>query len=280
MDRSAKKRKIDIVKLIQSKRTTLTLGIIAGVLVVLTVVLLLVIPSGTEEPEATNPAETETTVATETVPETETTAATETAPTETERPMLPQMAELYAQNPDVYGYLKIADTVVDYPVMFTPDDELKYLYKNFNGKFSAAGSLLMDARCQIDPESVNLMIHGHNMNNGTMFKTLLYYSMNNYWKDHSEIQFTTLYEERTYEVVAAFFDRVYDSESENFKFYEFVNPADEETFNEGIEYFKKKSEFDSGITPEFGDRLLTLVTCDYSVPNGRFVLVARLKTAQ
>ena len=64
MDRSAKKRKIDIVKLIQSKRTTLTLGIIAGVLVVLTVVLLLVIPSGTEVPEATNPAETGMTVAT------------------------------------------------------------------------------------------------------------------------------------------------------------------------------------------------------------------------
>ena len=280
MDESAKKKHIDLNKLLQSKKTTLVLGIVTGILIVALVVLLCVLPSETEEPVATESPVTETLATTETHPEETEPTATETQPEETARPMLPDMAELYAQNPDVYGYLKIEDTVVDYPVMFTPDDELKYLYKNFNGKFSAAGSLLMDARCQIDPESVNLMIHGHNMNNGTMFKTLLYYSMNNYWKDHSEIQFTTLYEERTYEVVATFFDRVYDADYSGFKFYEFVNPADEETFNEGIEYFKKKSEFNSGITPVFGDRLLILVTCDYSVPNGRFVVVARLKTAE
>ena len=60
-----------------------------------------------------------------------------------------------------------------------------------------------------------------------------------------------------------------------FKFYQFIDAEDEEDFNNAIEQFKKKSLYDTGVTAEYGDKLVTLVTCAYHVNNGRFVVVGR-----
>ena len=89
--------------------------------------------------------------------------------------------------------------------------------------------------------------------------------------------FTTLYEERTYEVVAAFYDRVYYKYEDVFKFYQFIDAENEEDFNEAINYYQKNSCIDTGIVPEYGDRLLTLVTCTTTTnyDDGRFVVIAR-----
>ena len=266
---------------VNSKKLTAVLCIIAVVVIGLMVWIITMIPSD-EQPNAViqNPTETSVPVAVATIPapteEPEVTLPpVEIAIGEVEQEMLPHMANWYSKNSDVIGYLRVPDTMIDNVVMYTPDDSTKYLYHNIEGKFRAGGELLMDTRCNMDPESPVLMIHGHNMINGTKFKDLLNYSMNGYWKNHSTVYYTTLYEEREYEVFAAFFDKVYDVDADVFKFYEFINPQTEEEYNEGIAYFQKLSEFDSGITPEFGQRLLMLVTCEYSTPNGRFVVVAR-----
>ena len=113
------------------------------------------------------------------------------------------------------------------------------------------------------------------MKNGTMFKTLVLYEKEKYWKEHPQIMFTTLYEERTYEVIAAFFDRVYYSYEDVFKFYRFIDAEDEAQFADAIANYKEKALYDTGVTAEYGDKLLTLVTCSYHTNNGRFVVVAR-----
>ena len=85
-----------------------------------------------------------------------------------------------------------------------------------------------------------------------------------------------MYEERTFDIMAVFYDRVYyQSQTDVFKFYKFIDPETEEKFNEGIEYFKENSLYDTGVTAEFGDQLLTLCTCSYHTPLGRLVIVAR-----
>lgn len=213
-------------------------------------------------------------VTTEATEATEATA--ETAPTETEPPqIMPFFAEKLAQNPDIAGWIKIDGTKLDYPMMYTPSEEDKYLHTDFDGNWSVGGLPYLEEGCSLDPESDNLIIYGHNMANGTMFNTLMNYDQKTYWEQHPTITFSTLYEERTYEIIAAFYDRVYYKYEDCFKFYQFIDAQDEAHFNEAIAYFKDTALYDTGVTAEYGDSLITLVTCAYHVDNGRFVVVAK-----
>lgn len=189
--------------------------------------------------------------------------------------MLPEMAELYAQNPDVIGWITIEGTAVNYPVMYTPEDEEKYLRRSFEGVYDMGGVPFVDKDCSLDPESDNLIIYGHNMNSGTMFHDLLYYKQESYWKEHPTLTFKTLYEERKYEILGAFPDRVYYRYEDVFKFYQFIDAETEEDFEEAISYYRANTPYDTGVEAVFGDRLITLVTCAYHHEHGRYVVVAR-----
>lgn len=213
--------------------------------------------------EPTVPAET-------TVPPEMTQAATEPAGP------LAQYQQLYVENPEMAGWLRIDGTVIDYPVMHTPQDPEKYLHRNFQGEESYAGTPFIDYRCT--EESDNLVIYGHNMSDGSMFHTLPDYQQKNHWQAHPVIRFDSVYAEREFEVVAAFYDRVYYTHETNFKFYNFIDAADEADYDHAVAQFKKKSLYDTGITPQYGQQLITLVTCTYHVEHGRFVVVACEKT--
>lgn len=259
---------------------TVVLSCIAGALALLILVMILMIPSlengeKTTQPEAPSTTQTEENHAAETtIPTTEPTIET-TVPVEIEPMILPELAEIYAENPDLAGWVTIEGTVLDYPVMYTPEDGEKYLYKNIDGNFDANGLPFIEDGCSMDPESDNIIIYGHNMKSGKMFASLMNYAKKNYWEEHPTIRFFTLYEEREYEIVAAFYDRVYYKYEDCFKFYQFIDAENEAHYQEAISYFKENAEYDTGVTAEYGDRLLTLVTCAYHVKNGRFVVVAR-----
>ena len=186
-----------------------------------------------------------------------------------------ETAPLYEQNPDLWGWLVIEDTIVDYGVMYTPDNPNKYLRHDFDGNYSTAGMLLLDTRCNLSPESENLMIHGHNMSNGTMFRTLHSYADKSFYEEHPTVKLYIGDEVREYEIYSVFYDKVYYVTDTNYRFYRWLEIDSEEIFNEGVEYYKSHSVYDTGITPEYGDRLLTLVTCSYHVDNGRLVVAAR-----
>ena len=241
--------------------------LILGLLVILVAVAAVVFVMTRQEPEPPAPPATEPPI----------TEASE-VPVETgatEPTMLEHMAALYAQNADIVGWIRIDDTKLDYPVMYTPDDEEKYLHANFEGKVDYAGLPFIDKDCTVDPESQNLILYGHNMKNGTAFKTIMSYENEKFWEEHPTIYYSTLYEERTYEVIAAFRDRVYEKTEDCFKFYQFIDPATEEEFNGAISYFKENTSYDIEATAEYGDHLITLVTCAYHTRRGRFVVVAR-----
>ena len=214
----------------------------------------------------------ETTVPTQaTVPST--TAAT-TPPTEP-REILPRFLELYQKNPDLAGWLTIPGTRIDYPVMYSPDEPERYLHANFDAAYSFAGLPFLDAAC--DTESGNRIIYAHNMLDGSMFRTLLKYQQKDFWQRNPVISFSTLYEEQEYEVVAAFYDKVYKKSDTNFKFYQFYDTSDQSSFDEAMAYYREHALYDTGVTAQCGDLFLTLVTCAYQTENGRFVVVARKK---
>ena len=84
------------------------------------------------------------------------------------------LEEIYKENNDTFGYLIIPGTKVEYPVMYTRGEDY-YLRKNIYKQYSVAGTLYIDKYNNISPRDDNLIIYGHNMNNGTMFADLLKY---------------------------------------------------------------------------------------------------------
>lgn len=202
-----------------------------------------------------------------------TTAAT-VPPTEP-REILPRLQEQYEKNPDLAGWLTVPGTRIDYPVMYSPDEPERYLHANFEVSYSFAGLPFLDAAC--DPESGNRIIYAHNMLDGSMFRTLLKYQQKDFWQRNQVISFSTLYEEQEYEVVAAFYDKVYKKTDTNFKFYQFYDTSDQSRFDEAMAYYREHTLYDTGVTAQCGDELITLVTCAYQTENGRFVVVARKK---
>jgi sortase B len=224
------------------------------------------------EPTVPTPPTTEYTEPSTTVPITDET----TIPQSTDPQPIEWMMDLYEQNPDILYWIKIDGTKLDYPVMYTPIEPERYLHKDFEGKYSPGGVPFMEDACSIDPESTNLIIYGHNMTDGSQFRTMMSYKNEEFWKEHPQIKLTSMYEERTFDILAVFYDQVYyKHQTDVFKFYKFIDPKTEAEFNAGINYFKNNSLYDTGVTAEFGDQLITLCTCSYHTDDGRFVIVAK-----
>lgn len=189
-----------------------------------------------------------------------------------EQSILPKYVDVYKENNDFAGWLRIMDTGIDYPVMYGPDNSY-YLSRNMDGKYDKNGMLIMDVGCRISSHSPQFIIYGHNVQSGRMFGELLNYKDKAYWKFHPMIQFDLLTEEAEYEIVSVFLVSL-DEEDELAEFYLQKEFEDENKFAEYIEMIKENSLYDTEVLPAYGEPLLTLVTCDNSVKNGRFVVVA------
>jgi sortase B len=201
-------------------------------------------------------------------------AATATVLQSNQSPIiLAQYREAHAQNTDMVGWIKIDGTRVDYPVMYTADDF--YMFHGFDKKKSVSGVPFVDKRCAVDPFGTNSIIYGHNMKNGTMFADLVKYADQEYYRKHPIVQFDTLYEQQSFEIIAVFKSQTYRKSDNVFKHYNFLNADDAAAFDEYIANITALSLYDTGVTASYGDKLLTLVTCSYHTKNGQFVVVAK-----
>ncbi|MDE7299364.1 MAG: class B sortase [Lachnospiraceae bacterium] len=182
---------------------------------------------------------------------------------------------LYKRNSDMAGWIQIPGTVVNYPVMLTPDDEEYYLKKGFDKKFDINGIPFMDARCSVAEPTTNFLIYGHNMKNGSMFSALLNYEREDFYKEHPGIRFDTIYETGQYEIVGVFRTQIAFEGEETYRYYQFIQAESRKEYDAYIAYVKENAFYDTGITAEYGTQLLTLSTCDRSIEEGRLVVVAR-----
>lgn len=188
--------------------------------------------------------------------------------------VLEEYKKLYNSNKKLIGWLKIDDTNIDYPVMQTNNNEY-YLEHNINQEKDRNGALFLDKDCDIMKRSTNLIIYGHHMKSGRMFGNLDDYESERYYKKHPIIQFDTIYEKGTYEIMYVFRSRVYNEGEVVFKYYQFIDCYSEQEFNSNMQEMAALSLYDTGVTAEYGDQLLTLSTCDSTVDDGRFVVVAK-----
>lgn len=190
--------------------------------------------------------------------------------------ILVRYAELYAQNPDMVGWLTIEDTPIDYPVVQRKEDPEYYLHRDFNGEEASAGTLFLDGSCDLERPSDNLIIYGHHMKSGKMFGKLQNYEDKEFYEAHRTFVFDTIREHREYQVLSVFRGQAYAADdTEHFHYYDFINAEDQADFDQFVEQVTSLSQYQTGVTAEYGDELLTLSTCAYHKEEGRFVVVAK-----
>ncbi len=191
------------------------------------------------------------------------------------RRILPQYLGLYRLNPDLAGWLSIADTPIDYPVMYLADDNDFYLSHNFDKTQDRNGLLVLDKRCDPKGFGNQILIHGHNMKSGFMFGTLKKYEEESYYREHPVIRFDTLYESREYDIISVFRTTVSSEDTENFRYYEYIRLDDRETFEDFVANAKQEAMYEIPQSAAYGDQLIMLSTCDYWKDQGRLVVVGR-----
>ena len=176
-------------------------------------------------------------------------------------------------NPDYVGWLTIGDTIIDYPVMKSSEDDPEYyLHRDFYGDESVAGCLFIGGGC--NSESKSFVIYGHNMNNGSMFGELDEYYDYNYAEEHRDISFFVNGEERIYRVFGAFQTKIYGDRDNVFKYYEQIGDLKQEEYEQTVEAVRTLSAPKLPYAPEYPAQILFLSTCSYHTDDGRFVVAA------
>ena len=194
---------------------------------------------------------------------------------ETENAILPKYQDLYAQNSDLVGWLTIDAIGVDYPVMQTPGDNEYYLRRGFDKVYSLAGSLFLDENCRItSPSTANWLIYGHNMSDGSMFGQLDKYAEESFYKEHPTFEFDTLYEEMQWQIVAVIRTQV---GADDLPYYTFFDASSERDWQAKYQAVMDLALYDTGVTAQYGDQLLTLSTCGTtsSTTDKRLAVVAK-----
>ena len=195
------------------------------------------------------------------------------------------LSSLYEQNSDLIGWIQVPDTRIDYPVMQTKDDPEFYLHNDFNKEYSVSGTPFLDAGSTVlGPEediTWNWLIYGHNMKFGTMFHDLQEFDSKEFWDKHKTFTFdvydpaTGETDNGTYEIFAVSRSQIRAEDSTAFKYYQYGGYTTEEKFAEYIAGVKAESSYDTGITPEYGDQIVTLSTCAYHTNEGRMYIAGR-----
>ncbi|MBO2516171.1 MAG: hypothetical protein CW338_02690 [Clostridiales bacterium] len=174
--------------------------------------------------------------------------------------VLPEMNELYKINRDVAGWLEIPG-VVDLPVVYRDNDY--YLHRNLEGRKSDAGTLFLDENCRIGGKTQYLLIHGHNMKDGTMFAPVVHYKTKglSFLKVHPFAAFSTLYEKETYVVFAVCYVSLEYRNDRYIPYYGFSSFSDTDEFNDYIRLLKSQSLYDIPVEVDASDPILVLSTC-------------------
>lgn len=184
--------------------------------------------------------------------------------------------KLKSINPDIVGWITIPDTkYIDYPVLWNKtdnEDNQKYLYLDFKRVYTNYGSIFIDYRCKKSIDSENVILHGHSMNDGSMFGELLKYNDLTYCQNHQLIYFETQQGKSAWIIFAVCKINVSNDNYLNYLVGDFT--SNEEKLNY-IYRIRENSIYDFNVCTNENDCLITLSTCSYERANNRTVIMAR-----
>lgn len=184
--------------------------------------------------------------------------------------------ELYSKYPNLVGWIRISFSKwIDLPVFQPPaSDPNYYLYRDFKGEDNRYGSLFLDTRSSKGVNSKNIIIHGHHMNDGSMFADITKYQYMDYYSKSPTITFNTIYNDAEWKVISIFKTNTLSEHGEFFNYLrgEFSNSSD---FLNFVYQVRKRSVINMPVDVNENDQLLTLSTCSYEFTDFRTVVVAR-----
>ena len=202
--------------------------------------------------------------------------ATETAETATEEQseVIPvKFEELQAVNPDIYAWITVPGTVIDYPILQHASDNTYYLMHNIDGSYGYPGCVYTENMNSKDFTDNNTVIYGHNMKNGSMFAQLHKFEDPDFFNENREVLIYLPDEVLHYTIFAA---HVYDDRHLLYSF-DFTDPEVYQKYLDSIFSTRDMSaNIDKDITVTTDDQIITLVTCIGSQPNNRLLVQAVL----
>ncbi len=182
--------------------------------------------------------------------------------------------EYKAKNSDVVGWITVPNTKIDYPVVRGKDNEF-YLVHNVEKESSKHGAVFMDYRNADPQQQRHIILHGHNMKNGTMFHDLNNYKQRSFFEQNRTITFIWDGVVTKWEVFAAF---VWPGDNSNVYETRFYDDQDFANYmKDWIDFVSnvKYSIVEKSVTIQPSDQVLTLSTCTYEYDNSRFLVSAR-----
>ncbi|MEG7530005.1 MAG: class B sortase [Hungatella sp.] len=185
---------------------------------------------------------------------------------------LEEYAKLRKQNADMIGWINIPDTQIDYPVMQSPEAPDFYLKHNFEKAASTYGVPYVGERCDLSGGCNNIIVYGHHMKDGSMFTDLMKYEQESFYETHPFIYFDTMDTVGTYQIIGVLEVPAIETEAEFYQKMETKTPFD---YSGYVAEVKRRSHYETGEIAVYGEQLLTLVTCEYTVNEGRFIMVAK-----
>lgn len=283
-------KKDDSPKVKASKIVT----IIAAAVLVVTVIILICLVIGEQRNKKLNDelASQHTTVITSETAPPVTTVTEETTVTTAPPPLvlLDSMKSFVDENPDTAGWIKVGGTYIDNVVVQTENNS-DYLDRNFYGQKAQPGTVFADYRCNVndydDNQSKNIILYGHNQRDGTMFGTLSYYKVKpssgstkgfDFYVNHPTFEFSNLYEEYTYKIIAAFVIEVEPQHTRDgiiFDYHNYINFGKKRTFDSFRENILEHTAINTGVDFDENDKFLTLSTCSNEFEPSRFVVIGR-----
>lgn len=182
--------------------------------------------------------------------------------------------ELVEVNPDIYAWITIPDTAVDYPVVQNKEDNSFYLTRSAEREDSVSGAIYSENLNKTDFSDVHTVLYGHNMKDGSMFADLHKYEDKEFFEDHQEISVYTPDAIRSYRIFAAY---IYDDRH----LLQSFDCEEPEIFEAYIRSVKEQrnlyANIDEDVIIEAGDHILTLSTCHSMGNEYRYLVQAVLE---
>lgn len=172
-------------------------------------------------------------------------------------------------NADIYAWIYIPNTKIDYPVLQHPEDNLYYLNYNIDGTKGYPGCIYTEDYNSKDFTDHNTVIYGHNMKNGTMFAGLHKYEDSKFFEENPYVYIYTADEVYVYQVFAAY------EFSDAHILYNYPSDTDaafSSYLEEVMDVRSMNSNFNSDIEVAGTDKIVTLSTCISNKPNNRYLV--------
>lgn len=192
--------------------------------------------------------------------------------------ILEEYYSYYEQNNDFVGWISLYP-YIQYPVVQYTDNEY-YLKHNFSGGYNENGTIFADYQGKITKDSMpgNTLLYGHNLITNNFFQPLSNYRKKGieFLEDNYMLQFDTLYKRNHYFIFSVFLTNTKTEHGDVFEYWKTVNFSSKTEFDNYIAETLDRSYFYTGVDLEYGDEILTLSTCDFSMfSDMRLVVMAR-----